>query len=92
MEENVAAVTLRERDKQSREGRVVLHIMTVGADYANNFHVVRRTILRRDGVAHMLADSVFVREELLRHLFVDDGDPPPLFVLALGLSEIAATQ
>ena len=89
---NVAVVALGERHKQPANNGVVLDIMPMFADHTDNLQIVRRAILRRLGVANMLADRVFVREKFLGHFFVDDGDAARILVLAFGLCEIAAAQ
>ena len=89
VKKDVAVVSVRERDKQSSEGGVVLDVVTVGVNDANNFQVVRRAIARRGRVTNMLSDRVLIREKFFRHFFVDNRNSPGVFAFAFGLSEIA---
>src|SRR5881396_907746 len=93
MEEDVAAVPLREWHEQSPgRGDIFLDVVTMSIDNANDLNVVRRTILRWNCVADMLTDCIFIRKKLLRHEFIDDADLPLLLVFAFGLAEISAAQ
>src|SRR2546430_4353206 len=56
----------------------------------NNLHILNRTMFQRSGLVHMMDASAFLHQEFLRHLIVANGDPSTFFVLALGLSDIAA--
>ncbi len=46
VQENISAVTMRERHKQPAIERVVLHVMPVLANDAHDFQVIRRTVAR----------------------------------------------
>src|SRR5205814_386296 len=93
MEENVTGVTLGKRHKQSPgRGDIFLDVVAMSVDNANDLNVVRRTILRWNGVADMLTNCIFIWKKLLRHKFIDDADCPPLLVFAFGLGEILAAE
>ena len=92
MQEDVAAVAVRERDKDPANQRFVLHIVAMRVHDADHFEVVRRAVARRLRVAQVLTDRVVVREKFLGHFLVDDGDARRILVFRLRLGEIAAAQ
>src|SRR5207249_3173118 len=92
MQISLAAVSLRQRDKQTANDGIVLNAVPVPAHDADYFHIVRRAVLRRLCVADMLTDRVLVREKFFCHFFVNERYTAPLFVFAFLLSEITAPQ
>ena len=88
----LAAVSLCQRHKQPATDEIVLNVVPVLAHDTDDFHVVRRTVLRWLRVANMLADRVLIREKFFRHFFVNDRHTARVFVFAFFLSEIAATE
>ena len=57
----------------------------------DNFHVVRRAVFRRIGVANVLTDRIFVGEKFFGHFFVDDRHEPSILGFGFALREIAAS-
>src|SRR5262245_47010543 len=92
MQKGLATVSLRQRHKQSANDGIVLDVMPVLAHDADDFHVVRRAVLRRLCVADMLPNRLFTWEKFFGQFFVDNRHATPVFVFAFVLSEIAAPQ
>ena len=44
------------------------------------------------GVTNVLPNGILIWEEFRRHFLINDGDAACVFVLTVGLGEIAATQ
>jgi hypothetical protein len=65
--------------------------MPVLAHDTDDFHVVRRTVLRRIRIANVLTNRIFVREKFFRHFFVDDRHASRIFVFGFVLGKIAAS-
>jgi len=65
--------------------------MPVLAHDTDNFHVVRRAVFWRIGVANVLTDRIFVREKFVCHFFVNDHHAPSILGFGFALREIAAS-
>src|SRR5439155_16638064 len=92
MQVNIAVVALRERHKQSAIERIVLHVVAMAANDANDEQIVRRAIFRRLGVTNVLTHRFRVRKNLPGHLIVNDGDARHISVFGFGLGKVAAAQ
>src|SRR5262245_24306372 len=90
VQKGLAGVSLRQWHEQTADERIVVDTMPVLAYDTDDFHVVRRTIFRRVGVANVLTDWIFILKKFFHHFFVDDRNAPRIFVFAFVLCEIAA--